>query len=226
MPKPDIEGIRKAWLANSEVEADLWLNHIDRRTKEILDVYDSDRIPVFETGELLFNVFSYLNWLAHVHFREADHVKEDKHPKGKDMISFLEAATKWPREACEAFWLWVRNPLMHTGRTSIFSRQERKSSVGNKMFVDIHPNLAFDPLQFQPDEYKPGVEQDGFFALPTPEGGGEILVWFYFPSIRRKLDNAKSLVLDGISSASDQSILGLKKINNRTLAFRISSSAS
>ena len=37
------------------------------------------------------------------------------------MISFLVSTTKWPREACEAFWLWVRNPVMHTGRTSIFS---------------------------------------------------------------------------------------------------------
>ena len=224
MKKPDIDAIREAWLLNTEAEADLWLSHIDRRTKEILDMNASDRVAVFETGELLFNVFSYLNWLAHIHFREAHHVKEDKHPNNKDMISFLQSATKWPREACEAFWFIIRNPLMHTGRTSLFAKHERKSSVGNTLFADVHPDLTFDPRRFQPDEYKPGVEDDGFIALPPDDSDTEVVVWFYFPGIRRKLQDAKEFVLDGIRTADDQSILGLRKINTKTLAFRISAS--
>lgn len=223
MSKTTIAEIRDVWVRNTDAEAGVWLAHIDRRTQEILDIYaDGDRVPMFETGELLFSVFSYLNWLAHIHFREERHVKEYRHDKGKDMVSFLETTTGWDRDVCAAFWLCIRNPIMHTGRSSSFADYERKATFGAKMFADVHSNLAFDPLQFQPDEYKPSVEEDGYFALPHPMDHKSIVISFYFPGIRRKLDTARQIVVEGIASADDESVLGLSRINRKTLAFRIS----
>jgi hypothetical protein len=221
MSKVDVEAIREAWLRNMAAEARLWLVHIDKRTQEILDTYAEKRVPLFETGELLFDVFSYLNWLAHVHFREEKYVRESDHPRGQDIISFLQEVTNWPRDACEAFWYCVRNPVLHTGRTSLFSDYDRKSSGGRKLFADLHPNLTFDPARFQPEEFKPTVEEDGYLALPDPDSPDQLEVWFYFPGIRRKLDEAQTIVLQGIATADDQSVLGLRRINMKTLAFRI-----
>ena len=217
----DIDSVREAWLRNMPVEARLWLAHIDKRAQEIVDAYSAQRMPLFEIGELLFNVCSYLNWLAHIHFREDRYVPERDHPKGKDIISFLQEVTRWPVGACEAFWFCVRNPVMHTGRSSLFADYGRKSSDGWKMVADLHPNLAFDPAQISPDQFSIG-EQDGFFALPDPETPDQAMYWFYFPGIRRKLEDALNAVIAGIENADRQSVLGLDKINMKTLAFRVS----
>jgi hypothetical protein len=138
------------------------------------------------------------------------------------MISFLVKVTSWPIEACEAFWYCVRNPIMHTGRAFLFADHDRKTSSGLKISADLHPNLAFDPTQFQPDEYKPTLDQDGFFALPDIEGRPDRVSFsFYFPGIRRKLEIARDFVLDGIKNADHNSVAGLRKVNMKTLAFRV-----
>lgn len=223
MVKDDIEEIRGVWLRDGDAEAKLWLAHVDRRTQEILGIYaNEERIPIFEMGDLLFNVFSYLNWLAHVHYRQDRYVPEDSHPRGHDMISFLEGVTQWPRDVCAAFWLCVRNPIMHTGRASLFADYQRKASSGHRMYADLHPNLTFDPAQFQPDEFKPTVANDGYTAIAGAfDDERRLDIWFYFPGVRRKLEDARTLVIEGIANADDQSIKGLRKINMKTLAFRV-----
>lgn len=137
------------------------------------------------------------------------------------MITWLGTATQWPLEPCEAFWFCLRNPVMHTGRTSIFADHDRKSVKRRKIFADMHPNLDFDPLRFQPDAFKPTPEQDGYLEIPSFEHAGAIEISFYFPGVRRKLDRAQTIVLEGIEEASHNSLMGLRKVNARTLAFRV-----
>ena len=89
------------------------------------------------------------------------------------------------------------------------------------MFADIHPNLGFDPLQFRSANTNLVLNR----MVPTLCHRMVVLVWSYFPGIRRKLVAAKEFALDGINSTDSQSILGLRKINMKTLAFRIHTSA-
>ena len=112
---------------------------------------------------------------------------------------------------------------MHTGRTSIFADHDRKSIAARKIYADVHPNLMFDPQEFQPEEFKPTIEQDGYFANESLFKPGGIEVSFYFPGIRRKLDEALSIVLTDIEIAfRHNSLMGLVKVNMKTLAFRVS----
>jgi len=215
MTKVDIEGVREAWLRDMSAEARLWLAHIDRRVQEIVDSSKVEGYPLFEIGELLFNVFSYLNWLARVHLREENYVK------GKGMITFLGELTHWPVEACEAFWFCIRNPVMHTGRASAFDDHGRKSSDGWNLAADLHPNLAFDPAEFDPEHF--GVAaQDGCFAVADPDTPGRVIFTYFFPGVRRKLEDALNIVVTGIENADHESVRELYKINVKNLAFRVS----
>lgn len=134
---------------------------------------------------------------------------------------FLMAVTTWPLEACEAFWFCLRNPVMHTGRTSVFAQRNRKSTARRKLFADLHPDLTFDPLVFQTEEFKPTKSEDGLNAIEWDPG--ELTVSFHFAGLRRKLDDALTFVLADIEAADHDSVLGLRRVNMKTMAFRVSS---
>jgi hypothetical protein len=206
---------RDAWLKHAHAEGTLWLAHIDSKCDVITKAQQDRRGWMFEQGELLFNVFSYLNWLAHVDLREPRHVSE------KRMVSWIQTVTTWPSEVAEAFWYCLRNPLMHTGRTSIFTDHDRKSTSRLKLFADLHPNLEFDPLKFQPPEFKPSESEDGAMAIIWPSDPTHLQVNFYFPGVRRKLESALKSVMDRIGVADDASITKLSKVNMNLLPFRV-----
>ncbi len=215
MNKLDYESIRKHWVNNATAEASLWLNHIDNKKKTITDSYKIDRVLFFEQGELLFNVFSYLNWLAHIDLRKPKHISE------KEMVEWLRRTTTWPTEAVEAFWYCLRNPIMHIGRTFLFSDHDRKTLSKLKLFADLQADLNFDPLRFQPEEFKPTSDQDGWMATFDPEDDKKLDVIFYFPGIRRKLDLVLGSVIKNISEADNNSLESLSKVNRKLLPFRI-----
>lgn len=236
----DLVECRRGWLSNTEAEGRAWLAHIDRHAQRIHQLQeavgqamqhneagsvapsDDVHMPTFETGDLLFNVFAFANWLAHIRYRE------DKHVKDPEMLAWLVEFTSWPFEACEAFWYCVRNPVMHTGRSFIFHDHDRKSAardqgsiVTGKIFGDLHPDLTFDPLRFQPAEFKPTPSEDGFNHMPTFDKQGEFRFSFYFAGVRRKLDNALEIVLDDIRGAGAASMRRLIKVNMKIMAFRV-----
>ena len=160
-------------------------------------------------------MFSYLNWLAHIDLRNSKYVDESK------MIEWLQRVTLWPREVAEAFWWCLRNPTMHLGRTFFFSDYDRKSTSKLKLFADLHPNLQFDPLAFQPDEFKPTPPEDGHFAVIDPLDERKLDVHFFFPGVRRKLDDALGSTLRGIEEADKNSLTSLAKLNRKLLPFRV-----
>lgn len=215
MKKLNYEEIRTEWLKNSAAEAKLWLHHVDEKKGIILDLQQKKRVPLFEQAELLFHIFSYLNWLAHIDLRNAKHISEAK------MVFWLQKTTSWPEEVAEAFWYCLRNPLMHTGRTFIFSDYDRKSTFRLKLFADLHPDLNFDPKSFQPQEYKPSEQEDGWIAVCDAEDERKLDVTFYFAGVNRKMEVALAEVINNIKVADNDSLASLAKVNHKLLAFRI-----
>jgi hypothetical protein len=209
------EEIREAWLRHAGAEAELWLHHIDTKRDSILDFEKEGRFNIFERAELLFNIFSFTNWLAHIDLRNAKYVEEQA------MVDWLKKATSWPLEVAEALWLCLRNPLMHTGRTSIFSNYDRKSTSRLKLNADVHPDLNFDPKMFQPEEFKPTAAEDGWLAVGHPDDQSKLEVTFYLPGIRRKLDVMLKSTMEGIEKAPIDSLAKLSKVNRRLLGFRV-----
>ena len=206
---------RDAWLKHAHAEGTLWLAHIDSKCDVIVKAQQEQRWLIFEQAELLFNVFSFLNWLAHIDLREPRRVSE------KHMVEWIQTVTTWPAEVAEAFWFCLRNPLMHTGRASIFTDHDRKSTSRLKLFADLHPDLQFDPLRFQPPEFKPTESEDGAMAIGGFDDPTQLQVNFYFPGVRRKLESALTAVMDRIRTADDASTRKLSKVNMNLLPFRV-----
>jgi hypothetical protein len=215
MKKINYEGVREGWLKHGGAEAELWLHHIDAKKDAVLDLQKKSRAPIFEQAELLFNIFSFTNWLAHIDLRNAKHIKE------QDMVDWLQKVTTWPLEVVEAFWYCLRNPLMHTGRTFFFSDYDRKSASRLKLYADMHPNLDFDPKRFQPEAFKPGEAEDGWFAVRNPDDESKLEVTFYLPGVRRKLGVILKAAMEGIRVANNDSLAALSKVNRKLLAFRV-----
>lgn len=216
----DFEQVRKNWLKNVDTESRIWLIHIDKRADEIRDIYSANRFPVHEPPELLFNIFAYLNWLAHVDMRTPAHIKESNHPEGRDMISWLGFSTDWPLEVCEAFWFCLRNPTMHTGRTSIFTDHDRKSQSKLKLYADLIPNLDLDPMEYQEKHNRPTNETDGWMAVRDPMNPDHLEVSFFFMGLRRKLDAVRDKVYHGIEQASEDELAKLIRLNMKAFPFR------
>lgn len=216
----DFEAVRTNWLNNIAAESRLWLSHIDKRADEIRELYSDNKFPTFEQPELLFHIFAFLNWLAHIDFRTPDHIQETNHPKHKDMISWLSGVTGWPLDVCEAFWFCLRNPTMHTGRTSIFSDYRRKSHHKFKLYADLIPQIDTDPLEYQPDEYKPTNETDGWMAVTDPMDLNKLEVSFFYKGLRRKLDQVSQEVYSGVEKASSAELQKLIHLNLTSFGFR------
>ncbi len=215
MKRINYDEVREAWIKHGNAEGKLWLSHIDDKGVTILNIWARKKAPLFEQAELLFNIFSYLNWLAHIDLREYRYVSE------KDMVTWLQDMTHWPPEVVETFWFCLRNPIMHTGRTSLFSDYERGSTNKLKLFGVLHPDLTFDPKGFQSVEYKPNDSQDGWLNNNLSDDPKKIEVTFYLPGIRRKLDKILDATMQNIARADNNSISSLEKVNRKILAFRI-----
>jgi hypothetical protein len=60
------------------------LSHIDQKASLIKQTLKEHRVPICEQAERLFNICSYLNWLAHIDLREEYHyIRESGYPEGK-----------------------------------------------------------------------------------------------------------------------------------------------
>lgn len=233
----DYEGAREAWLSCTEAEGRLWLEHIDAHTASIIarqtEIAEqlngippeviSRGWPTFQVGDLLYNCFAFANWLAHIRLRKHKPVTESEN------IAWLAEFSSWPYEVCEALWYCIRNPIMHTGRSSSFHEYDRKSErrtdgsvITGRLYADIHPELRFDPMTFQPDWCKPTNQNDGFTIMPSFFKEGGHVVSFYFPGLRRKLSDALELVLADLRTCSHADLRKLVKVNGTILMFRIS----
>ncbi|KKP87227.1 MAG: hypothetical protein UR89_C0004G0016 [Candidatus Roizmanbacteria bacterium GW2011_GWA2_35_8] len=215
MEKINHREIRQAWIKSTKSESEYRLYHIEKRKKEIIDLHKQNQIPILETAELLFNIFTLLNLLAHIDLRN------DKYIKEKDIISWLEQITLWPLEVVEAFWYCLRNPNMHTGRNSIHSDYDRKSSIKKykkyTLHADFLQDLNFDPKLFQPDKFKPTEREDGYLSSVDPAGSNVLNVFFYYPGLIRKLHIAVNTTIKNIQNANNISLSKLKKVNKKIL---------
>jgi hypothetical protein len=215
MKKINYDEVRKAWLRHAEAEAKLWLQHLDVKRDSVISLQAANQLYMFEQAELLFHVFSFVNWMAHIDLRNSKTISE------AEMVSWVQQATSWPVEIAEAFWYCLRNPVMHTGRTFIFSNYDRKSTSKLQLFADLHPNLTFDPKEFQPERYKPTEIEDGWLAVLDPEDQRHLMVTFYFPGVRRKLAAILGATMSGIVTCDNNALASLQKLNRKLLTFRV-----
>lgn len=232
----DFEEARQAWLSCTQAEGHLWLEHIDSHANRIVTrqseihqllngtaVAPAGReVPTLQMGDLLYNCFAFANWLAHIRLRKHKPVTEAEN------IAWIAEFSTWPYEVCEALWYCIRNPIMHTGRSSSFHEYDRKSVrrhdgsvISGRLYADLHPDLRFDPLRFQPDEFKPTRRNDGYMVMPSFFKEGGHVFNFYFPGLRRKLDDALALVLADLRACSHNDLRKLAKVNATILMFRI-----
>ncbi len=213
------EKFRKEFLKSMKAEAKLRLNHIHEKKETNINLQKQSRIPYLEEAELLFNMFVFFNWLAHIDLRKEGDVG------GEPMRNWLTKITTWPPYISDAFWSCLRNPTMHLGRTSIFTNHN-KDSKPVKLYAGLHPDLNFDPMKFQPKNMKPKKTDDGWMAVTGLHSNpNELDVTFYFAGLERKLNGALNEVIEGIETADKTSLEMLYKMNTNTLpSFFVSDS--
>lgn len=204
----DKEGIKETWVKSTRSEGRMRLAHMEKKKELIQQLYGEGRVPTLEEAEMLFHVFTFINWLAHIDLKKDHSIDE------KTLLKWVEEVMDWPDYVVVAFWYCIRNPIMHQGRTSPFSDFERKSPDGKyKLYAGFHPNMKSDPQVFE----------EGFSALLNPIEEGKLDVTFFYAGVHRKLEQMLSQVVSNIKDLDESKVSTLYKINRKLLPLYYSS---
>lgn len=216
---PTIEEKREAWLRHGLGEIPSWLVHIDEKTEYIIAEQRAGRIRFIDQAELIFDYCAVINRLAQVGKNTAENLAIDTR-----LVPWLANMTDWPEDVAKAFWYCIRNPTLHTGRTSVFADYGiTYEDTGLVLKAGIHADLSYSPSATSEDMPSDGHWGRGLGWMQTDNRPmeDEILIMFDLPGLRKIVEQILERIREQVRGMSGDELKKLSAVNDRLPFFYV-----